>query len=181
MTSMVWLIASTPPSAAHTTSSDSCAVSLALFSTCWIEPSISFIAEEVSSAVELRASMFLATSLTEKVISSIEVAVSCTLAARFNMLSATSSLAAAISRMLLALSSALEASSSTLSAMPLRPPLTEVSACEVSSIACAEEVKPSLSSCSRAVASSSRPPLGRPRSIIAAAGPRRAWRRRAGW
>ena len=115
--------ASSPSSAAHTVAAESAAASVALVATCWIETSISVIAEEVSSAVEESASILLATSLTEKVICSIDTAVSCTDAARLNMLSDTSSLAAAISKIELEDSSAFEASSSTLPAIFKTPAL----------------------------------------------------------
>ena len=97
--------------------------------------SISFIDDEVSSAVDESASTFLATSLIEKVISSIEVADSCTLPARLTMFSATSSLAAAISRIDDDDSSAAAASVSTECAICLSDAVISCSDAAVSSMA----------------------------------------------
>ena len=97
--------------------------------------SISFIDEEVSSAVDESASTFLATSLIEKVISSIDVADSCTLPARLTMFSATSSLAAAICRIDDDDSSAAAASVSTEWAICLSDAVISCSDAAVSSMA----------------------------------------------
>ena len=63
--SIVLRMASAPVCAARDTSSERRAVSLAFVSTWSIETSISFIDEEVSSAVDESASTFFATSLIE--------------------------------------------------------------------------------------------------------------------
>ena len=97
--------------------------------------SISFIDDEVSSAVDESASTFLATSLIEKVISSIDVADSCTEPARLTMFSATSSLAAAISRIDDEDSSAAAASVSTECAICLSEAVIWCSDAAVSSMA----------------------------------------------
>ncbi len=95
---IVFRMASAPRSASTATSSERRAVSLAFDWTWSIETSISFIDEQVSSAVSESASTFLATSLMEYAISSMDETVSRTLAARLAMFSATSSFVAVISR-----------------------------------------------------------------------------------